>query len=82
MINTMKAAEIAQQQIVRFTKLELAGVRGLSHDDKEWHVTVEMVEKKSIPDAQDLLGLYDVTIDEEGNVVNFERTMFRKRGET
>lgn len=81
MISTIKAAEIAQEQIVRLTKLELAGVRGLSQDDSKWHVTVEMVEKKSIPDAQDLLGIYDVTVDEEGNVINFERTTFRKRGE-
>lgn len=82
MISSIKAAEIAQEQIVKLTKLELAGCRGMSRDDEKWHITVEMLEKKSIPDAQDLLGIYDVTVDEEGNVLNFERTSFRKRGET
>lgn len=80
MISTIEAAEIAQKEMTRLTRLELAGCRGLFQDDRQWHVTVEMVEKKSIPDAQDLLGLYEVIIDEEGNVVNFERTTFRKRG--
>lgn len=82
MINTGEAAEIAQREIPRLTKLELAGVRGLLQDDRKWRVTLEMVEKRCIPDAQDLLGIYEVTIDEEGTIINLERTTLRRRGDT
>ena len=82
MVNATEAAKVAQTEVVRLSKLELAGVRGMSQEDGKWHVTVEMVEKKSIPDAQDIIGGYEVTVDEEGNVTGFERKTLRKRSDT
>ncbi|MDD5094857.1 MAG: gas vesicle protein [Dehalococcoidia bacterium] len=82
MITAIKAANLAKDEIAKLTNLELGGVRGLSQDEGMWHVMVEMVEKRSIPDAQDILGGYEVIIDEEGTIVSFERKMFRKRGDT
>ena len=80
MVNAMEAAKVAQTEIVRLTKREVVGVTGMSQDKGEWHVTVELVEKKSVPDAQDLLGGYEVVIDETGNVLDFARRTLRKRG--
>ena len=82
MVNAMEAGKIAQEVISALTELEFDGVRGLSKDDGKWLVTVELIERKSIPDAQDLLGGYEVTIDEEGDVLGFERKTLRKRGDT
>ena len=83
MVNAMEAGKIAQEVIGTLTELEFDGVRGLSKDDGKWLVIVELIERKSIPDAQDLLGGYEVTIDEEeGNVLGFERKTLRKRGDT
>ena len=82
MINAMEASKIAQEVIGKLTELEFDGVRGLSKDDGKWLVTVELIERKSIPDAQDLMGGYEVTIDEEGNDLGFERKTLRKRGDT
>lgn len=82
MIDTCEAAEIAQREIPRLTKLELVGLRGLSQDAGKWRVTLEMVEKRCVPDAQDLLGIYEVTIDEQGTIINLERTTLRRRGDT
>ena len=83
MINAMEASKIAQEVIGKLTELEFDGVRGLSKDDGKWLVTVELIERKSIPDAQDLMGGYEVTIDEEeGTVLGFERKTLRKRGDT
>ena len=83
MVNAMEAGKIAREVMGKLTELEFDGVRGLSKDDGKWLVTVELIERKSIPDAQDLLGGYEVTIDEEeGNVLSFERKTLRKRGDT
>jgi len=81
-MKTSEVAEVAQKELAKLTKLEPSGVRGVSKDEEGWHVTVEMVEKKSIPDGMDLLALYEVILDEEGNVLKFERGKLRKRGDT
>jgi len=43
---------------------------------------LEAVERKAIPDTMDVLGLYEIRLDSEGNLQNFERKKLRKRGET
>lgn len=81
LIGATEAAKVAQAEVAKLSSLELVGVRGLSQDDGKWHVTVELVEKKSIPDGLDLLGGYEVIIDEEGKVTGFERKTLRRRGD-
>jgi hypothetical protein len=81
-MKTGEVADVAQKELAKLTKLEPSGIRGVSKDEEGWHVTVEMIEKKSIPDGMDLLALYEVTLDEEGNVLKFERGKLRKRGDT
>jgi hypothetical protein len=41
-----------------------------------------MIEKKSIPEPLDVLALYEAHIDEEGNLLGFERKSLRKRMDT
>lgn len=77
-----EVAEVAQKELAKLTKLDPSGIKGISRDEEGWHATVEMIEKKSIPDAMDLLALYEVTLDDEGSVVKFERGRLRKRGDT
>ena len=43
---------------------------------------MEITEKSSIPEAMDVLGIYDVHSDEEGNVLSYERKGLKKRGDT
>ena len=81
----MEASEVtkvAEKEVVALTKLESTGVKGIFRDEEGWHATVEMIEKKSIPDGMDLLALYEATLDDEGNVLKFERGKFRKRMDT
>ena len=81
-MKTSEVAEVAQKELAKLTKLEPSGIKGVSKDEEGWHVTVEMIEKKSIPDAMDLLALYEVILDDEGNVLKFERGVLRKRLDT
>ncbi len=46
---------------------------------EEWTVTVEVVERKSIPDTQDLLGRYRIRIDKNGELIGWTQTMIRRR---
>lgn len=78
-----EAIEKAKKEIGELTKLKLNTVIGASKDEESgnWNVTVELIEKTSIPDSMDLLGIYEVLVNEKGKVVRFERKGLKKRGD-
>jgi hypothetical protein len=83
----MKMKEViekAKQGIGELTTLKINTVIGASKDEESggWKVLVELLEKASIPDAMDLLGTYEVLLDEGGEIVEFKRKSLRKRGDT
>lgn len=75
-------ANQAKKQLSELTKLEPSTVSGMTKEGEEWIVTLEMVEKKSIPDSMDVLGVYEVRLNNDGELLNFNRISLRKRGDT
>ena len=74
--------ESAKKQLADLTGFkEPAGV-GLRKEKEGWVVTVEMVEKKSIPEGMDILGTYEVHLDAKGDLISYERKELRKRMDT
>jgi len=81
----MNADEIikkAQEDFARLSKIPVDGVIGLSKTEEGWVVLLEALERRAIPDTMDVLGVYEVRLDSEGNLLGFERKKLRKRGET
>jgi len=81
----MNADEIikkAQEDFARLSKISIDGVIGLSKTEEGWVVLLEALERRAIPDTMDVLGVYEVRLDSEGNLLGFERKKLRKRGET
>jgi len=81
----MNADEIvkkAQDEFARLSKLPVNAVIGLAKGEEGWVVSLEALERKAIPDMMDVLGLYEVRLDGDGNLLGFERKKLRKRGET
>ena len=74
--------EKAREELSKVTGLELSTTLGAVKEEKGWKVTLEMVEKHSIPDQMDILAVYDVISDNDGNVIEFNRTRLRKRVDT
>lgn len=74
--------ERAREELTKLTGLELSTTLGTSRDEKGWHVSVEMIEKHSIPDQMDILATYEVLLDDNGNVIEFNRKKLRKRIDT
>jgi hypothetical protein len=62
--------------------LQSSGVVGVSRTEDGWVVTIEMLEKRSIPDSMDVLGCYEVKLNNDGNIQDFTRVRLRKRGDT
>ncbi|MEZ3164915.1 gas vesicle protein [Halorubrum sp. RMP-47] len=41
-------------------------------DDEEWRALVEVVERRAVPDTQDILGRYELTLTGAGDVIGYE----------
>ncbi len=72
----------AREELSKVTGLELSTTVGAVKEERGWKVILEMVEKHSIPDQMDILAVYDVILDNDGNVIEFNRTKLRKRVDT
>ena len=77
-----KLVEKARKELAELTNLELSSTVGVVKDENQWHITIELVEKHSTPDQMDILALYEVLMDSDGNLLGFERKGMRKRMET
>jgi len=82
---TLTAAQVidrAKKQLSELVERKTSSVTAVSKDEEGWHVSLEMLERKAIPDHMDLLARYDVLLDEEGNIVKFDRGELRTRSES
>lgn len=82
-MNMKEVVQAVQAGMHEITPLPINNITGVSHDreERQWIVTVELLERKSIPDSMDLLGIYEVFLDEDGEPLEFRRMGGRKRGD-
>ncbi len=74
--------EKAKKQLADLTGFkEPAGI-GMKKEKEGLVVTIEIVEKESIPRGMDVLGTYDVHLDIKGNLISYQRKELRKRTDT
>jgi Gas vesicle synthesis protein GvpO len=78
----MQIAERAKAQLATATNLEPLLVSGMDKDAGGWRLTVEMIELDRIPEAQGIVGAYDVRVSDEGDLVTWHRMGLRRRDET
>ena len=77
----LEITERAKEQIAQVTGFEPVAVVASFRDEEGWHVTMDMLEMTRIPESSDLLGVYEAVLDEEGNMVSFDRKMTHNRGD-
>jgi len=76
-----KIAQQAKEQLVQLTGLKPYTVSALRKDEEGWHVTVELIELERIPEATDVLATYETLLDDEGNLLRYQRTKRYYRAE-
>lgn len=81
MTTAPKIAQRAKEQLAQLTGLKPDTVSALSKDEQGWHVTVELVEMTRIPTATDVLASYQALLDDEGNLLSYQRTRRYLRGD-
>jgi hypothetical protein len=75
------AARRAAQQVADFTGRSPECVISIDRADDGWRVGVEVVESQRIPDTQDVLAIYEVSVDRRGDLVSYRRTRRYARGQ-
>jgi hypothetical protein len=79
-VTATQVAARAAQQLLELTGKEAEGVTGLERADDGWKVRVEVVEVRRIPDTTDVLALYEVDVDEDGDLTGYRRLRRYARG--
>jgi hypothetical protein len=74
-------SEKAGQTAEMLLKKDLDSVVSLNKDSDGWLAEVEVLERKSVPDTQDILGRYEMQFDEEGELLGYKRIMLRRRSD-
>jgi hypothetical protein len=75
-----EAARSAADHIVALTGRQQSSVTSLRLGDDGWVAEVEVVEDRRIPSSEDMLALYRIELDEDGEPLGYERLSRYRRG--
>ena len=74
-------AERAVEQMQNLMDRKIEAVTGLAKDGDGWTVTLEVLELERVPSTTDVIGKYEVTLDNDGELTGLERTRRFPRAE-
>jgi len=83
--DTASIIEVRNQVIELSTDVIGRGLDGIievSRSDDNWRAVVEIIERRSVPDTQDILGQYEIELDESGEVIGYRRLEKYRRSDT
>ena len=78
----LELARAAADQLSELTGRQPEGTTGIERTDDGWRIELEVVETRRIPDSADILALYEVQVDEDGDLVSYRRLRRYPRGRT
>lgn len=71
--------DLALATAKKYIRKELETIIGVEEVGGEWRVTVEALERKAVPDSQDLLGRYEIRLNKNGELIGWTQKIIRKR---
>lgn len=80
-ISAPTAMRHATGQLAQMLQCEPASVSALKPTDDGWLANVEVVEIERVPDTASVMASYRVHLDEQGQLVGYERTRRYGRGQ-
>jgi hypothetical protein len=79
-LGAAKAAATAADHVRVLTGRSPQGVTALERTSEGWRVGIEVLESRRIPDSTDILAVYEVVLDEDGELVSYRRESRYYRG--
>jgi hypothetical protein len=80
-LSTLELSQAALTTVEELTGYRAEAVTALEWDGEQWRVTVDALELSRIPNTTDLLGTYEVQLDEQGKLHGYRRTRRFTRGQ-
>jgi hypothetical protein len=82
-LGPLELGQEARRQVSAMTGLQSGTVTGVDRaGDDRWVVTVEVVELERIPSTMDVMGTFEVTLSEDGEVIGLHRRGRHRRSQT
>jgi hypothetical protein len=63
----------------KYLRKEPEAILSVEQLEGEWRITVEVLERRSIPDSQDLLGRYEIRFNKNGALIGWTQKVIRRR---
>lgn len=79
-LTAAQAGTAAIEHLVELTSKHVQGATSVEPTEAGWVVEIEVVEDRRIPSTADMLALYEVEIDLDGNLLAYRRTKRYGRG--
>lgn len=81
---------MAEKEIMDICKRSLAMMEGalnkkaesvisVTKEGAEWKVLVEVLERRAVPDTQDLIGRYEARFTRDGSLMGYKQVLLRQR---
>ncbi|MBE0427760.1 MAG: gas vesicle protein [Nitrospirae bacterium] len=83
-IKTTNIVEICRKALPLIESIvnkKAEGITGVTKDGEEWKVVVEVLERKAIPDTQDILNIYELKLTADLELTGYKRIGMRHRGD-
>lgn len=81
-IGLIAAQDAARNAAETLLDHEFEGVIEVSTSDEDgWRALVEVVERHAVPDTQDIIGRYEITLNDAGDVTGYELRERYQRGD-
>ncbi|MFB6283144.1 MAG: gas vesicle protein [Halobacteria archaeon] len=80
-VGLMEARSRALDVIDKMLEYDVDDVIKIEARDDGWRVVLEVVERNAVPDTQDILGRYEVELDDSGEAQGYGLVERYKRGE-
>jgi hypothetical protein len=81
-LDILAARERALEAADALLDNEVEDVIKVESRDDGWRVVVEVVERPAVPDTQDILGRYELLVDDDGTIAGYSLVERYKRSET
>ncbi|WP_062982487.1 gas vesicle protein GvpO [Nocardia anaemiae] len=81
-ITAAQASAAAIEILTELTSKHVEGVTSMEPIDDGWLVEMEVLEDRRIPSSGDMLALYELELDLDGNLLAYRRTRRYTRGST
>lgn len=78
-LDIIEVAEKALTVIESLLNKKAEGIISVTEEGEEWKVLAEMLERKAVPDTQDILSIYELKLSGNLELTGYKRISLRRR---